>query len=54
MKQLVLEEKAYNDVINYLQDLPFKMSNNLIVELVKEWNEQNPKEEANESESNNE
>ncbi|MCP4988489.1 MAG: hypothetical protein GY928_21295 [Colwellia sp.] len=42
MKQLVLDEKAYSDTINYLQELPHKMSNNLIVQLVKLYNEQNP------------
>ncbi len=53
MKQLVLEEKAYNDVINYLRELPHKMSHNLIVSLESLFNEQN-KEEAIESNSNNE
>ncbi len=41
-KQLVLDEKSYNEVMNYLQELPFKMSNNLIVTLNKEWITQNP------------
>jgi len=41
MKTLTLDEKQYTEVINYLQELPFKMSNNLIVQLDGLFKEQN-------------
>ena len=44
-KQLVLNEKEYVDTINYLQTLPWNMSNNLLVQLMSLYQEQNPKEE---------
>ena len=48
MKTLTLDEKQYTDVMNYLQELPFKMSNNLIVQLDGLFKEQNKEEEAKE------
>ena len=45
MKTLTLDEKQYTDVMNYLQELPFKMSNNLIVQLDGLFKEQNKEEE---------
>ncbi len=44
-KNLTLNEQQYSEVMNYLQELPFKMSNNLIVQLNGLFEEQNPKEE---------
>ena len=50
MKQLTLTEQQYTEVMNYLQELPFKMSNNLIVQLDGLFKEQNKeKEETEES-----
>ena len=43
-KTLTLDQKAYTDIMNYLQELSFKMSNNLIVSLDSLWKEQNPEE----------
>lgn len=44
MKELTLTEQQYIEVMNYLQELPFKMSNNLIVQLDSLFKEQNPEE----------
>ena len=49
MRELRLDEKQYAEVMAYLQELPFKMSNNLIVQLDGLFKEQNPEEEETET-----
>ena len=53
MKQLVLEEKAVIEILNYLNEIPRKYGDGLYNSIASLFNEQNPKEEteANESES---
>ena len=50
MKTLTLDEQQYTEVMAYLQELPFKMSNNLIVQLDSLFKEQNPDEPKEETE----